>query len=93
MATFQIIAVRTDTPTGHSHEHIAAVEIKGGGWLERSTVIGELRATYGDSYITKADGVRAVVIAVECPFCGDRHYITTMPGPPTENDLLKLPRG
>lgn len=95
MATFQITAVRTEIPAGHSHEHITAVEIKGHGWLSQSTVIGELRATYGDSYITYGGGARWGVIAVACPVCGGGDYITTgtTTDSPTENNLLKLPRG
>ena len=90
MATFEITAVHTEEPPGYSHPHITEVEINGGTWLRRSTVIADLEQTDGDRYYTEAGGERANVIAVDCPHCGAGDYITTEPDSTTANNLLSL---
>ncbi len=92
MSTFQITGVRTEQPSGHTHEHITNVQISGGGMLTRATVIKDLRDPYGDRYYTYAGGTRADVVVVGCPHCASTDYITTTPDWTTANNLLSLPR-
>ena len=91
---YRITAIRTEKPYGAAHEHIAYVQLNANPTfvLSRATVIKDLRNPYGDRYYTLANGVRADVIAVGCPFCSFSDYITTEPDWTTTNNLLSLPR-
>lgn len=93
MSTFEITGVRTETTAADPHEHITAVRIgTGDAILSRSTVIADLRSASGDRYRTYGGGKYADVIAVTCPHCTFRDYITTEPDSTTANNLLSLPR-
>lgn len=90
--TFKISAVRTAKYAGDKYEHITHVRLHSTGVvLTRDSVLRDLRQVGGDRYVTYAPGV-PVVIAVSCPGCRYRDYITTEPDWTEENNLLDLPR-
>lgn len=91
MASFQIVAVRTDWSTDSSHEHISEVKTSGGSIWSRATVVKDIREG-GDSYYTEVDGSKADVIVVECPNCTFDDYIRTTADSTTADNLLSLPR-
>jgi len=91
--TFKITEVRTAKYPGDKYEHITHVKLQGGYVLSRDTVLADLRNPYGDRYVTYAPGAPAAkVIAVYCPGCTYRDYITTEPDWTEDNNLLDLPR-
>jgi hypothetical protein len=92
MATFEIVKVRTVRPPGAAHEHITAVQLRGGGVLRKETVIQDILSPTGDRYFTWGGGVRADVIVRRCPYCTAHDYITTTPDYTTANNLLSLER-
>jgi hypothetical protein len=90
---YEITEVHTVKPYGAMHEHIERVRLRGRrASLSKEVVIADLRNPWGDRYYTNAKGIRAKVIAVTCPHCRDRDYITTEPDWTVENNLLSLPR-
>jgi hypothetical protein len=91
MASFQIVAVRTESSASGLHEHISAVKTSGGGEWSRSTVVYDIR--HGtDSYYTEVNGNRADVIVVDCPYCNFSDYIRTTADATTADNLLSLPK-
>jgi hypothetical protein len=94
MATYRITKVRTVHPVGATHEHISEVELSNrvDQRFSRATIIRDLESPTGDRYYTEAEGIRADVIAVDCPHCGASDYITTEPDSTTKNNLLSLDR-
>jgi Protein of unknown function (DUF3892) len=91
VASFQIVAVRTEDSESGQHEHISMVKTSGGGEWTRETVIYDIRHG-SDSYYTEVDGTRAEVIVVECPRCTFSDYIKTTADDTTADNLLSLPR-
>lgn len=91
MASFQIVAVRTDLSESGLHEHISEVKTSGGGEWSRATVVKDIREGT-DSYYTEVDGSKADVIVVECPRCDFGDYIKTTADSTTADNLLSLPR-
>jgi Protein of unknown function (DUF3892) len=92
MASSQIVAVRTEDSETGSHEHISRVKLRYGAELPRSIVVNDIRSG-NDSYYTEADGSRAQVVVVDCPYCIHFHdYIKTRADSTTADNLLSLPR-
>jgi hypothetical protein len=94
VATLQITKVRTIRPAGTAHEHITNVELENSPLrrIPRETVVANLRSISGDRYYTYGGGMRADVIAITCPLCNTKDYITTKPDQTKSNNLLRLPR-
>jgi hypothetical protein len=91
MASFQIVAVRTESSSSGSHEHISKVKTSGGSEWSRATVVKDIREG-GDSYYTEVNGSKADVIVVECPNCTFSDYIKTTADSTTADNLLSLPK-